>query len=80
MLPWFDSLRDMTFLSVTLRMLLAVICGGVIGIERDDRVEMNPSADATFDPGCRIWVVGESQGISVLLEDNISAPEVPAEA
>ncbi|MBQ4360391.1 MAG: cation:proton antiporter [Proteobacteria bacterium] len=52
----------------------------VIGIERDDRVEMNPSADATFDPGCRIWVVGESQGISVLLEDNISAPEVPAEA
>ena len=35
MLPWFDGLRDVTFLSVTIRMLLAMICGGVIGIERE---------------------------------------------
>lgn len=35
MLPVFDSLRDVTFLSVTVRMLLAVFCGGVIGIERE---------------------------------------------
>ena len=52
----------------------------VIGIERDDRVEMNPSADATFEPGCLVWVIGESQGLSVLLEDNISASEIPTEA
>ena len=35
MLPLFDGLRDVTFLSVTIRMLLAMICGGVIGIERE---------------------------------------------
>ena len=34
MLPVFDSLRDVTLLSVTVRMLLAVLCGGIIGIER----------------------------------------------
>ena len=35
MLPVFDAVRDVTLLSVALRMLLAVICGGVIGIERE---------------------------------------------
>ena len=35
MLPVFDSLRDVTLLSVTVRMLLAVLCGGIIGIERE---------------------------------------------
>lgn len=35
MLEIFDNLRDMTFLSVTVRMLCAVLCGGVIGIERE---------------------------------------------
>ena len=35
MLPIFNSLRDVSFLSVSLRLLLAVICGGVIGIERE---------------------------------------------
>lgn len=35
MLSIFDTLRDVTFLSVTLRMLLAVICGGAIGVERE---------------------------------------------
>ena len=34
MIPFFDSLRDINVLSVSVRMLLAVICGGVIGIER----------------------------------------------
>ena len=34
MLPIFDGLRDVTLLSVTLRLLLAVLCGGAIGIER----------------------------------------------
>ena len=33
MIPFFDSLRDINVLSVSVRMLLAVICGGVIGIE-----------------------------------------------
>ncbi|MFV0497864.1 MAG: MgtC/SapB family protein [Candidatus Fimivivens sp.] len=37
MLPWFDFLRDLTTLSVTVRMLLAVFCGGLIGIEREHR-------------------------------------------
>ena len=34
MLPWFDGLRDVTLVSVTVRMLLAVLCGGIIGLER----------------------------------------------
>ena len=35
MIPFFDSVRDIDVLSVSVRMLLAVICGGVIGIERE---------------------------------------------
>ena len=31
----FDPLRDVTLLSVAVRMLLAVLCGGAIGIERE---------------------------------------------
>ncbi len=35
MLTVFDSLRDPTMLSVTLRMVLAAVCGGCIGLERE---------------------------------------------
>lgn len=35
MLEVFDGLRDITFVSVALRMLLAVLCGGIIGAERE---------------------------------------------
>lgn len=35
MLSFLDGLRDVTLVSVTLRMTLAVVCGGVIGIERE---------------------------------------------
>lgn len=35
MLPVFDSLRNLTLYSVAIRMMLAVICGGIIGIERE---------------------------------------------
>ena len=35
MLTVFDSLRDMSVLSVAVRMALAVVCGGAIGIERE---------------------------------------------
>ena len=31
----FDGLRDVTVLSITVRMALAVLCGGIIGIERE---------------------------------------------
>ena len=31
----FDGLRDVTVLSTTVRMVLAVLCGGIIGIERE---------------------------------------------
>lgn len=31
----FDHVRDVTLLSVMVRMLLAVLCGGIIGIERE---------------------------------------------
>lgn len=37
MFEFFDSLRDFTYLSVTLRMFTAVICGGLIGIEREHK-------------------------------------------
>jgi len=35
MLSIFDSLRDVTLASITLRMVLAFVCGGAIGIERE---------------------------------------------
>ena len=35
MLSFFDSLRDVTLTSVCVRMLLAFLCGGLIGIERE---------------------------------------------
>ena len=35
MLTLFDGLRDVTIWSVALRMTLAVLCGGIIGIERE---------------------------------------------
>jgi len=35
MLTLFDGLRDVTIWSVALRMVLAAICGGIIGIERE---------------------------------------------
>ena len=35
MLSVFDGLRDMTMGAVSLRMLLAVLCGGLIGMERE---------------------------------------------
>lgn len=34
MLSIFDGLRDISFLSVAVRLILTVICGGLIGIER----------------------------------------------
>ena len=35
MLSCFDSLRELTLLSVTVRMVLASLCGGLIGVERE---------------------------------------------
>ena len=35
MLPVFDFTREMTLLAVAARMLTAMACGGVIGIERE---------------------------------------------
>ena len=35
MISIFDGLRDMTMAAVSLRMLLAVLCGGLIGMERE---------------------------------------------
>ena len=35
MLSIFDPLRDITVLSVAVRMLLSAVCGGIIGMERE---------------------------------------------
>ena len=35
MLPIFDGVRDVTLASVCLRMVLSVLCGGAIGVERE---------------------------------------------
>jgi len=35
MLPIFDGIRDISLLSVAVRMILAVVCGGLIGLERE---------------------------------------------
>ena len=34
MLSVFNSLRDVTLASIAVRLLLAVLCGGIIGLER----------------------------------------------
>ena len=34
MLSIFDGVRDVTLVSVCLRMVLSVLCGGAIGVER----------------------------------------------
>lgn len=47
----------------------------VIGIEIGGRVTMNPSLDAKFVPGCRIWVVGEADDVALLLEENMTAKQ-----
>lgn len=44
MLPIFDGVRDVTVLSTTLRMLLAVVCGGLIGLERSTSAGRRGSA------------------------------------
>ena len=51
MIPFFDSLRDINVLSVSVRMLLAVICGGVIGIERE--FKRRPAGFRTHIPS--VW-------------------------
>ena len=35
MLSIFDGLREITLPAVTLRLMLAMVCGGIIGIERE---------------------------------------------
>lgn len=35
MLSIFDGIRDISLLSVTIRIILTIICGGIIGIERE---------------------------------------------
>lgn len=34
MIYWFDTFRDMSFSAILIRMLLAMLCGGMIGLER----------------------------------------------
>lgn len=43
----------------------------VIGIEVNGRVEMSPKADTIMEPQNLIWVVGESNAISGLIEENL---------
>ncbi|MDD6282699.1 MAG: MgtC/SapB family protein [Oribacterium sp.] len=35
MVNFFNNLRDLTFASIALRMLLSVVCGGLVGLERE---------------------------------------------
>ena len=43
MLTIFDGFRDITFANVLIRLFLAVLCGGVIGLERS--YKNRPAAD-----------------------------------
>ena len=53
----------------------------VIGIEPCGRVEMNPNPDVVIAPNSRLWVIGESDDLAVLLEDNLTtAGHSPAPA
>lgn len=44
----------------------------VIGIETCGRVEMNPNPDVVIPSKSRLWVIGESDDLAVLLEDNLT--------
>lgn len=37
MLAYFDQLRTLTFASIVVRMVLATICGGLVGLERENK-------------------------------------------
>ena len=57
----------------------------VIGIETNGRVEMDLKPDDVFEPGCRLWVVGEADNLSNVLAENIQTTssetaEAPAAA
>ena len=52
----------------------------VIGIEINERIEMSPKADTIFEPGNKLWVVGEEQDISSLIEENLPKIISPVEA
>lgn len=43
----------------------------VVGIETCERVEMNPSPDTVFAPDSRLWVIGESDDLALLIEENL---------
>lgn len=45
----------------------------VIGIEAYDRVSMNPAPDTVIEPNSRLWVIGESDNLARLLEQNLVA-------
>ena len=53
MLKMLDPLREINFYSVAFRMILACICGGIIGIEREYRSEEHTS-ELQYQPQSRM--------------------------
>ena len=53
MLSVFDGLRDVTTLSVFVRLACALICGGIIGIERSRPASARTSSSASARPSPR---------------------------
>ena len=53
MIHAFDYFREMTFAGVALRLLLAMICGGAIGVNRAQKHRLDIGVDADVGPSAR---------------------------
>ena len=70
MLPIFDSFRDITFASMVLRMVVAFVCSGVIGLERS--AKNRPAGLRTHTLVCMAAVIASMTGHFVYL--NLQLP------
>ena len=74
MLPIFDPFRDITFPSLILRMFVAVLCSGVIGLERSSK--NRPAGLRTHTLVCMAGVIASMTGhflyLNLLLPTDIS--------
>ena len=71
MLSIFDGLRDLRFIAIVFRMFLALLCGGVIGIERS--YKNRPAGFRTHILLCGAAAVASMTGIYLYIGAHLPA-------
>ena len=71
MLSIFDGLRDLRFIAIVFRMFLALLCGGVIGIERS--YKNRPAGFRTHILLCSAAAVASMTGIYLYIGAHLPA-------